>query len=260
MKHTVRQAVILAAGRGARLNNVAGDVPKCLARVGDMTLLERQIGSLRRAGIRKVLVIVGYRAGLVRRACAGLADCLENERFFETNSLYSLWLAREYLQGGCVIINGDVLLHPRLLVDLLASPYPDALLVSYSSPLFPLGAEEMKVTLCGGRVTDITKDMDGRMADGENVGVLRFGASGAPLLIEKLEMLVHQGALRDWAPRAFREFALQRPLYAVPTRGLPWIEIDYPADYCRAIDEILPLIEMNRARADESLVVAMASD
>jgi hypothetical protein len=49
--------------------------------------------------------------------------------------------------------------------------------------------------------------------------------------------------LKDWAPRAFREFALHHPLYALSTRGLPWIEIDFPEDYRRAVDEVYPRIE-----------------
>jgi len=33
------RGIILAAGKGSRLNGTAGDAPKCLLRVGDMTLI-----------------------------------------------------------------------------------------------------------------------------------------------------------------------------------------------------------------------------
>jgi NDP-sugar pyrophosphorylase family protein len=49
--------------------------------------------------------------------------------------------------------------------------------------------------------------------------------------------------LREWAPRAFAAFAAERPLQAIGTRGYPWIEIDFPEDYRRAIREVLPLVE-----------------
>ena len=58
-----------------------------------------------------------------------------------------------------------------------------------------------------------------------------------------MDRLVSAGALRDWAPRAFREFAQERPLHAVATGGHPWIEIDFPEDYRRAIREVLPAID-----------------
>lgn len=250
------RAIILAAGRGSRLKDVAGDVPKCLAAAGATTLLERQLRSLESAGIRDIIVVTGYRADLVRRACGHRALCVENPRHGETNSLYSLWLARQYLGDGFVVMNGDVLFHPQLLVELLSSPCEDALLIAYSDPASPLGDEEMKVVVRDGCVAEITKQMDGRLADGENVGLVKFGVEGARRLIEKLNALIKGGAERDWAPRAFREFALERPLYTVSTGGLPWIEIDYPADYWRALDDVVPLIETDDARADDRLAVA----
>jgi L-glutamine-phosphate cytidylyltransferase len=254
------KAIILAAGRGSRLKNVAGDVPKCLAPLGATTLLERQIASLKRAGLRDIVVVTGYRAGLVREACGGAALCVENPRHAETNSLYSLWLAREHMAGGFVVMNGDVLFDPRLLTGLLSSPCEDGLLISHSDPAAPLGEEEMKVVLRRGCVAEITKRMDGRLADGENVGIVKFGAAGARLLVEEIDALIAGGAEGDWAPRAFREFAQKRPLYAVPTRGLAWIEIDYPEDYRRAVEEVLPLVEMNEMLEAESTAVAVAGE
>jgi L-glutamine-phosphate cytidylyltransferase len=254
------RAIILAAGRGSRLENEAGNVPKCLAPMGATTLLERQIQSLNAAGIGDILVVTGYHAELVRQVCGDRARCLENTRHAETNSLYSLWLARDYLRDGFVVMNGDVLFHPRLLVELLSADCEDALLLSYCDPAAPLGDEEMKVVVRNGCVAEITKRMDGRLADGENVGVVKFGIAGARLLVEKLDALIASGAERDWAPRAFREFAQERPLYAVATRGLAWIEIDYPADYRRAVAEILPLIEVEATFAEETLAVAGAGD
>ena len=254
------RAIILAAGRGSRLKNVAGDVPKCLAPMGATTLLGRQIASLKSAGIDEIIVVTGYHAELVKQVCGKAARCVENERHAETNSLYSLWLARDFLRDGFVVMNGDVLFHPQLLVELLDAPCEDALLISYCDRAAPLGDEEMKVVVRDGCVAEITKKMDGRDADGENVGVVKFGAEGARRLIEKLDALVAAGAERDWAPRAFREFALERPLHAVSTRGLPWIEIDYPADYCRAVDEVLPLIDGDEKAEDASQSFAVAGD
>ena len=61
------RAVILAAGRGHRLREVTGDRPKCLVRIGDQTLLQRQIQSLRRCGVDEIAVVAGHRAAEVRR-------------------------------------------------------------------------------------------------------------------------------------------------------------------------------------------------
>jgi choline kinase len=238
------KGIILAAGKGARLNGTCGDRPKCLLRVGDLTLVERQIDTLRQLGVDDVAVVVGCQAELVRQICGRGVEFVENVRFAETNSLYSLWLARPLLTDGFVVMNCDVLFHPQLLDDLLTSRHEDALLVNYQEDdATPFGDEEMKVKVRRGRVLDISKTMPPAEADGENVGVVKFGAAGAGLLASILEARVGAGALRDWAPRAFAEFARLRPLHAVGTRGFPWTEIDFPEDYRRAVNEILPAIE-----------------
>jgi choline kinase len=235
------KAIILAAGKGTRLDGAAVK-PKCLVEVGGMTLLRRQIESLKSVNINRIVIVIGFGADNIREECGGEVDFVENTRFAETSSLYSLWLAREHLADGFVVLNCDVLFHPQLLADLIDSTHEDALLLSDSDPN-PLGDEEMKVKLKDGFVTDISKAMDPLEADGENVGIVKFGAAGAKALVGYMDQLIAGGAVKDWAPRAFREFALHHPLYALSTRGLPWIEIDFPHDYQRAVNEVYPSIE-----------------
>lgn len=252
------RAIILAAGKGARLAAAAGAGPKCLARVGGTSLIERQIRALRRVAMRRIGIIVGHRADLVRSTCGDDIEFVENSRYEVTNSLYSLWLARDLLLDGFIVLNADVLFHPQLLDDLLQARHEDALLVDYCDPAVPLGEEEMKVTVKAGRVTDISKAMDPRQADGENVGIVKFGVAGARKLVELMNELVEAGCPGCWAPRAFREFAVRWPLHAVGTRGYPWIEIDSPEDYRRAIADVLPQISPDEVLPAQQCVAAGA--
>jgi choline kinase len=245
------------------LNGVTGDLPKCLVNIGGMTLLERQVQSLKLCGIDDIRVVVGHGADSVRETCGAGVGYVENLCYHKTNSLFSLWMAREHMSDGFVVMNGDVLFHPQLLRNLLSFWHEDALLISRcdgNEP--PLGDEEMKVKVRHGTIADITKEMDPKKADGENVGIAKFGPAGARVLVEKMDELIAAGSHRDWAPRAFREFAFERPLSAVSTGGFPWIEIDYPEDYARALDQILPLILMDEEMAKEQqlVVAAMSSD
>jgi L-glutamine-phosphate cytidylyltransferase len=236
------KGVVLAAGKGSRLNGTAGDKPKCLVDVGGLTLLERQVRALEQAGIEDIVVVVGCQADRVRAACPRV-QYVENARFSETNSLYSLWTARALLYEGFVVLNCDVLFHPGLLDDLLVTHQDAALLIDYRKPGDPpYGDEEMKVSVRSGLVADMSKAMEPARADGENVGIVKFGAESAPHLVSILDRVVAAGGLRDWAPKAFRDFAQDRPLHAIGTGGRPWIEIDFPEDYRRAVREILPAI------------------
>jgi L-glutamine-phosphate cytidylyltransferase len=242
------KGVILAAGRGARLNGDDNELPKCLVRVGSETMLARNVRLLRDAGHRDLVVVVGCGAEAVRRSCPGVTF-VENTRFAQTNSLYSLWLAAPHLVGGFVVMNCDVIVHPRLVDDLLTARHEDALLVDYRQPDTTYSDEEMKVRVRGGRVIDLSKTMADDEADGENLGVVKFGPEGARLLMEEMEALVAAGVYHAWAPQAFARVAARRPLHAIGTRGLPWIEVDFPEDYRRAIDVVLPEIERDASVA-----------
>jgi len=235
------KAIILAAGKGTRLDGAAVK-PKCLVEIGGSTLLHRQIDTLRSLNVEKIVVVIGFGGDSIREECSEGISFVENVQFAETSSLYSLWLAREHLTDGFVVLNCDVLFHPQMLSDLLESDHPDALLISDADPN-PLGDEEMKVKVEEELVVDISKDMDPIEADGENVGIVKFSPSGARLLVDYMNTLIESGAVKDWAPRAFREFARRHPLHALSTRGLPWIEIDFPEDYQRAVSEVYPKIE-----------------
>lgn len=235
------KAVILAAGKGTRLDGAAVK-PKCLVEIGGATLLQRQIDALRSLNVEKIVVVIGFGGEIIKEECGSEISFVENINFAETSSLYSLWLAREHLTDGFVVLNSDVLFHPQMLADLLESDHEAALLISDSDPN-PLGDEEMKIKVQEQLVVDISKDIDPLEADGENVGIVKFGPAGAKLLVEYMNGLIESGAVKDWAPRAFREFARRHPLYALSTRGLPWIEIDFPEDYARAVNEVYPRIE-----------------
>jgi len=237
------KAIILAAGKGTRLNG--HDLkPKCLFEVGGQTLLARQVEALREAGINEIVIVLGFEAERIRDLYEHTASFVINSRFEDTSSLYSLWLAREHLRDGFVVLNCDVLFHPQLLTRLLSSPFEDALLIDLvDKNNNHLGDEEMKIKLKDGLVADISKDMDPAEADGENVGIVKFSAEGASRLVEEMDVLIASGRLREWAPRAFLAFARRFPLHAISTAEYPWIEIDFPEDYRRAKEEVFPQID-----------------
>jgi choline kinase len=55
------KAIILAAGRGSRLENLTENMPKCFVKLGDKRLIDWQIQSLLAAGLGDISVVVGYK-------------------------------------------------------------------------------------------------------------------------------------------------------------------------------------------------------
>jgi choline kinase len=235
----ITRAIILAAGQGSRLRPLTDDRPKCLLQVGGRTLIVRQIEALSRAGVTDVVAVLGYRGDQVRRLAGPDVRYIENAEYTHTNSLYSLWLAREELLSGAVIVNSDVLALPRLFARLLNAPAPDAVLVEPGAHFEP---EDMKVTIVEGHVVDFGKGLPRDRCHAHNVGIAKFSAEGAGVLVECLDRLVVSGHANDWTTVAYREFTHHRPLAAVLTDGMPWIEIDFVDDLARACTEVEPAI------------------
>jgi choline kinase len=235
-----RRAIILIAGGGGRLRPLTEDVPKGLLDVGGRPIVEHQMTCLRAAGIREIALVTGHGS---EKVCERLGDRVvyfHNDKYRETNSLYSAWLARDFGRPGCLILNSDVLFHPLLLQRLLAAPSPDAILVDLRSDL---GEEEMKIVLGeAGRVLSVSKNLDPAIAHGENVGIVRLGREGAGRFFEVADREIGRREWNHWVPYAVNDLCSTQPFLAVPTEGYPWIEIDYLHDLKAAREKVFPEI------------------
>ncbi len=239
------QALILAAGRGSRLGRFTADTPKCLLPIGGRPLIEHQLDALSEAGVDQVALVVGYRADQVRRQVGPRVGYLRNPRWSSTNSLYSFWLARDWVQGPLLVLNSDILFQRSILDRLLREP-GDRIAYDSSSGYSP---EDMSVKVADGRLVEMSKDLPEKEVSGENVGMLCFTAATARSLFVQAGALVAAGRQRDWLALAVRQVAQQRLIRAVDIRGLPWQEIDFPDDLHRARQVIYPLIGRPRQHA-----------
>ena len=225
------RAVILAAGNGKRMGRLTVDRPKTMLDVEGRALIDRELDALAACGIFDVTIVVGYQHERLRDHLGSRVRFIENARYNETNSLYSLWLARETLKDGAVVMNSDILVSQPLMAKLIDAAVEDAVLVDTDSTL---AEEEMKVKIWHGFAIDFSKELAPWDADGENVGILKFGPRGGRRLVEHLDALIAAGEVNAWAPRAFKAVAREWPLRAIATDGLPWTEIDFPEDLERA--------------------------
>lgn len=233
------QAVILAGGEGSRLKDVSDGRPKCLLEVGGRPLIEHQIADLADNGIHKILVITGYKSEMVRAVVNSKAEYIENARYRETNSLYSLWLARDWVKGPFVLMNCDLIFHPDILNRLLRS---HGNVLAYDSTS-SRGLEQTKVAIAKGRVIDLGKDLPSEAGRGESIGLLRFDEEGAKALFKRAAYLVEHGEEMSWVIEGVRSACSELVIRALNIAGLPWAEIDFPGDLERARKEVWPAIQ-----------------
>ena len=130
------KAVILAAGQGTRLKPLTNRVPKPLVRLHGKPIMQRQLESLDKAGFEQCVIVIGYRGDQVEYQFGPRFQNLEisyvnNERYEETNNIYSLWMARDLLDDDILLLEGDLVFEDDLLDDLAQKTYPDIAVVDW---------------------------------------------------------------------------------------------------------------------------------
>lgn len=233
------KAIILAAGLGSRLGEKAKGRPKALQKVGGRTLIEHQLEALSAEGVGPVVVVVGHAEDQIRAVLGESVEYVVNPRPDETNSLYSLYLAKDWLEGDVLILNSDLLFHPDVLKRLLKQP--DSALAFDSGSHG--GAEQTKVGLNGKRVTDLGKDFPETGARGENLGLIKLDPRGTKVLRKRAEAIIASGGERTWVTEAVRSVLAEVEVTGVNVAGLPWVEIDFPYDLDTARRQVWPQIE-----------------
>lgn len=235
------KAIILAAGLGSRLGQKAKGRPKALQEVGGKTLIEHQLEALSAEGVGPVVVVVGHAEEQVRDVLGDAVEYVVNPRPKETNSLYSLWLARDHLGGDVLILNSDLFFHPDVL-KLLLKQDGNALAFDSGSSC---GAEQTKVGLNGSRVTDLGKDFPETGARGENLGLIKLDSLGGDALLRRAEAIISQGGEKTWVTEAVRSILADVDVTGVNVAGLPWVEIDFPYDLDVARRKVWPAIRQS---------------
>lgn len=119
------QAIILAAGRGYRLNTLTKNNTKCMVKINDVTLIERMINQLSQYNLDRIIIVDGYQKENLERFVAGIKtdipiSYIENCNYLETNNIYSLYLAKEYLCcDDTIVLDSDIIFEDQILFDLI---------------------------------------------------------------------------------------------------------------------------------------------
>ncbi len=98
------RAILVAAGMGTRLRPLTNTIPKSLVEINGISLLERQIINLKEIGIDEIVVLTGY----LHEKFNNLVEKynlvkIVNDKYDIYNNIYTMYLAKDYLQDTFVI-------------------------------------------------------------------------------------------------------------------------------------------------------------
>ena len=117
------KAIILTAGEGTRMRPLTITKPKTMLQIGGKPILQYNIESLRDAGVDEITLVVGYHEDVIKDHFKDGTDIgVKINYVTQENRLgtaHAIGSAREYVQGQFITLNGDIIVDPTLITDLI---------------------------------------------------------------------------------------------------------------------------------------------
>lgn len=233
------QAVILAAGEGKSLFPLTRDCPKASLKVSGISILKRLIQQLNRFGVRHAAVVVGYQKEKVTNALAALENetgmtltIIENDRFAETNTLYSVALAEKYCRNrSLLLIDGDLVCEDAIFEQLGRANAGAVLAVDTARVM---GEEEVKVRI-GPRNVAVAIGKNLASGSAEFLGLCRFSPAVTHEFFLDAKHLLKSGNQSHFYEAAFSALMARHQVTCLDVSGLKWVEVDFMQDYEEAL-------------------------
>ena len=158
------KAVIFNSGLGNRMGDFTKNNHKSMARLKDgETIFHRQLRMLSAEGIKDFIVTTGPFEDQLKAEAADFPELnftfVRNDIYDKTNYIYSMYLAREYMNDDLVFLHGDLVFNRKLVHDVLNCEEKNTATVNFKKAL-------------------PEKDFKGRVKDGKVVGAILCGHDG----------------------------------------------------------------------------------
>jgi len=231
------RAIIIGAGRGARLMPTTADVPKCFAEISGQRILDWTVQAFAENGIDEICFIGGYRIEKVQEQYPQFTF-RHNDNWNNNNILASLFYAEDLMEEPFVCCYSDILFTPRAIEVALKNDQDIALVVDtewldrYEARSEHPSDDAEKMTVKGERVTSIHRDITEADAYGEYIGVARFSTAGAASLREHYHRCQQQFTGKPWREavsfeKAYKILLLQEMI----EQQIPMVHVDTPGGY-----------------------------
>lgn len=219
------KVVILAAGVGSRLSNDE-ELPKCLTPLSDgKSILEHQITQFKKiVSPKDIIIVVGYqKEQIIRRYPNSIF--VGSTNYSNENTAKSLEKALPAVDDDLLWINGDVLFHPTVLEQVVASKQNCMVVIKKQ-----VGDEEVKYRTDGeGNITAVSKEV--KDAEGEAIGINFFTKEAINPLWKHLTACQSNNYFEKAIEGCITE-GLQVKALLTPSDSC--IEIDFPEDLTKA--------------------------
>lgn len=228
--------LMLAAGRGTRISRHLDNIPKCTVDLNGTPLIKYTVDLFKKNGVNDISVVIGYEGDQIREVLKDDDITFYENPFYDvTNSIASMWFARDFLHDDDIMImNADVFLEQATL-DIILNEKRSPVLFADSSrkeegDYFFYYENEL--------LMKYGKELKGDDITGEYVGIAKLAKDFMPTFINKLDKLIHTQKHDFWWENILYEMIPNEDVHVKEVTGNFWAEVDYLDDYQRILDFI----------------------
>ncbi|AWX95203.1 TPA: phosphocholine cytidylyltransferase family protein [Streptococcus suis] len=221
--------ILLAAGRGTRISRYIQDRPKCTVNLTEkQTLIEYTVSMFNRYGFDDISIILGYRQDVIREVLKDYNVKFYYNPFYDvTNSIASLWFAREELNDDLFIMNADVFLDTKTLDKILSEKKSPVLFSDESRK----EEADYKFYYEAEKLIKYGKELSVEETTGEYIGAAIINKEFLPKFNRTLLNKINHQEHGQWWEEILYSMTRDESIYVSSVTGNFWAEVDYIEDY-----------------------------
>ncbi len=229
------KAILLAAGRGTRISRMIEEIPKCTLPIDGVPLIRHTVDMLARRNI-ECCVCVGYKQEKIYEALEGYDVTYYYNPFYDvTNSIASLWFARNYTDDELLLMNADVFMSDEIMDMMINAEMDNVLAIDTSRKEM---GDYFFSTTSNGVLKKYGKELPLSERTGEYVGIAKVGRSFLGTFWGRLEEMINTQQHQRWWENVLYSLTEEYNINTLDVNKLFWSEIDYFDDYERILNYI----------------------
>lgn len=237
-------ALVLAAGYGSRIADITTD-PKSLLKVCGKPLMDWHLQSLKKVGIKKLVVVTGYKKEMLETFLDQYKTDFEisyaiNEDYRVKGNTYSMLFGLEKVEGEFLLFDADLIYDTEILRSFVEDKTENQILVGEGSID---DIESAKAMIDKNGFVRMTIDKRAVSLDerekfsfaGEAIGILKFSKQYRDDMFEACKSFLAkpENISKNWE-HVMNEFLLTHDMSVQKCINNRWVEIDNKEDLEKA--------------------------
>lgn len=233
------KALILNSGLGSRMGVLTSEHPKCMTEITSKdTILSRQLKQIVEAGITEVVMTTGAFDEVLVEYCNGLDlpihfTFVKNPLYADTNYIYSIYCAKEYLMDDDIVLMHGDLVFDNLVFDKVLSSETSCMTTSST---IPLPEKDFKAVIEKGKITKVGIEyFDSAMSAQPLYKIL---LKDWKIWLDNIIDFCKNDNRKCYAENAFNQVSDRCSIYPLDVKDMLCNEIDNPEDLAMVSEKV----------------------